>query len=210
MNDQAIVRGDFAHVGYRVIPKLLPDRLRAFLYKYAVKSAHAGRLDSGDASVPNAPCRYGDPLMESLLVALLPHISTETGMALDPTYSYFRIYRQGDSLKMHRDRPACEVSVTISLGYEADTIWPLWIETDAGRIAVELDPGDGMLYKGIELLHGRVAFNGARAVQLFLHYVNQSGPHREWKFDKRASLSTSAESERTIKMLVGEPQRTQS
>src|SRR5262249_54146361 len=100
------------------------------------------------------------------------------------------------------DRPACEVSVTISLGYEADAIWPLWIETDAGRIAVELDPGDGMLYKGSEILHGRVAFHGTRSVQLFLHYVNQSGPHREWKFDKRASLSTSAESERTIRTLM--------
>jgi hypothetical protein len=206
LNDRGLVGRDFAHAGYRVIPKLLPDALREFLYEYGVKSAHAGRLDAGDKDVPNAPCRYGDPLMESLLVALLPQVSAETAMTLHPTYSYFRIYQHGDSLKMHRDRPSCEVSVTINLGYEAEAVWPLWIETDAGLIGVELDRGDGLLYKGTELVHGRRAFEGTRAAQVFLHYVSQSGPHREWIFDKRASLATSTMSERTVRTLMARAQ----
>jgi hypothetical protein len=37
-----------------------------------------------------------------------------------PTYSYARIYANGDELKKHRDRPACEVSVTLHLGSVMD------------------------------------------------------------------------------------------
>ena len=36
----------------------------------------------------------------------------ETGLQLIPTYSYARIYKKGDILKRHKDRPSCEISTT--------------------------------------------------------------------------------------------------
>ena len=34
-----------------------------------------------------------------------------------------------------------------------------------------LKPGDGLLYKGCELIHGREKFKGTECLQVFLHYV---------------------------------------
>jgi hypothetical protein len=202
MSELAHGPADFASRGYRVLHSLLPEPLRAFLYEYAVKSARAGKLDPGDKDVPNTPCRYGDPIMEALLKALEPRVVAETALSLFPTYSYFRVYQPGDVLKPHHDRPSCEVSVTINLGHEAPAPWPLWVETQHGPLAIELQPGDGALYKGIEVRHWRTAFAGTRAVQVFLHYVNQNGPHWESKFDGRGALSASPAADRTIEMLM--------
>ena len=38
-----------------------------------------------------------------------------TGIELWATYAFYRVYKQGDILKHHTDRPACEVSATICL-----------------------------------------------------------------------------------------------
>jgi len=194
--------GDFARLGYCVIPQLVPEPARAFVYEYALKSVRAGKLDPGDQYVPNSPCRYADPMMEALLKVLLPRIATETRRPLWPTYSYFRVYQHGAVLNAHRDRASCEVSVTLNLGHDADAPWPFWIETEGGRTSVELEPGDGMVYKGVEIRHWRNAFTGSRSVQVFLHYVDQNGPYREWKFDRRAALAISLAAERSIEMLM--------
>ena len=54
--------------------------------------------------------------MEALLETLLPRVEAESGMRLLPTYSYLRVYKRGDVLRRHTDRPACEMSVTLNLG----------------------------------------------------------------------------------------------
>ena len=41
-------------------------------------------------------------------------------MDLDLTYSFTRKYERGAYLKAHSDRPSCEISATICLGYESD------------------------------------------------------------------------------------------
>ena len=56
---------------------------------------------------------------------------------------------------------------------------------------MELEPGDAVLYRGMVLEHWRDPYEGVRAAQVFLHYVDQDGPHAEWKFDKRPSLAMS-------------------
>ena len=37
---------------------------------------------------------------------MLPVMAKETGLNLIPTYSYARIYKKGDILKRHKDRPS--------------------------------------------------------------------------------------------------------
>ena len=127
--------------------------------------------------------------MEHLLERVRPVIEDATALRLYPTYSYVRMYRHGDALARHADRPSCEISVTMNLGQEPATPWPLWIAGPAGQTAVLLNPGDALLYRGIECEHWRDAFEGDRLAQVFLHYVDRAGPHREWRFDKRDSLS---------------------
>jgi hypothetical protein len=92
-------------------------------------------------------------------------------------------------LRAHRDRPSCEVSMTVNLGMDADEPWPIWIAGPMGTVAVALRPGDGLVYRGCDCFHWREPFPGRQLTQLFLHYVDRDGPNAEWKFDKRAMLA---------------------
>ena len=125
--------------------------------------------------------------MDALLAELLSVVERASGLALFPTYSYFRVYKPGDTLERHTDRPSCEISVTLCLGYEGDGAWPIWIEGPGGTCSFSLAAGDAVMYRGTECWHWRDRFEGERQAQVFLHYVDQNGPHAEWKFDKRAA-----------------------
>jgi hypothetical protein len=141
-----------------------------------------------DPRSPGAWAAPGDLFTDGLLMDLLPLAEDVTQLSLFPTYSYFRVYKRGDILVKHTDRPACEISVTLCLGYEAEEPWPLLLESPAGVLPIELEPGDALFYRGTECMHWREPMNGERAAQVFLHYVNQNGPYAEWKYNKRKEI----------------------
>jgi alkylated DNA repair dioxygenase AlkB len=132
--------------------------------------------------------------MDGLLTDLLPQIESASGLALFPTYSYFRVYRHGDTLAKHIDRASCEVSVSLCLGCEGDKSWPILIEGPQGPSSIILGAGDALLYRGMECPHWREIFEGQRQAQVFLHYVDKNGPYTEWKFDERTSTALLAPS----------------
>jgi hypothetical protein len=142
----------------------------------------------GDQQVPGTPFAYGDFAAEGLLKTVQPVIESQVGLALYPTYSYLRLYKHDDRLKRHIDRPACEISATLCLGYTPDLPWPIWVEHSGNAVPITLLAGDVLIYRGIEVPHWREPYPGERLAQIFLHYVDQNGPHREWKFDKRPGL----------------------
>jgi len=174
----------FSQKRYVFLRSLLEAPQTMSLYDYAVTLVKRIQWIS-DEQVPDTPALYGEHRMEELLVTMLPQIEEASGLSLYPTYSYLRVYKRGDVLARHRDRPACEISVSLNLGYEADAPWPLWIEGPAGVSSHRMQPGDALLYHGIECDHWRDAFAGQRAAQVFLHYVDRNGLSAEWKFDKR-------------------------
>ena len=49
-----------------------------------------------DEQVPNSYAKYGDRLMESLLIQTIPVMEKKTGLKLIPTYSYCRLYKKGN------------------------------------------------------------------------------------------------------------------
>jgi hypothetical protein len=151
--------------------------------------------------VVGAHAKYADPVMESLLLKLQPVIENNTGIKVEPTYSFYRVYRPGDELVPHKDRPSCEISITLSLGYDymgANYTWPIFVD---GTPCV-LEPGDLVCYRGIDLEHWREKFmapEGSWHAQTFLHYVDVNGPHAEWKYDKRKSIGALRENTQVIK-----------
>lgn len=179
----------FARQKYAVVRGCLAEPQLSLLYKYACKRAAIGTM-THDGQVPDAWSAHGDLFMDGLLLDTLPLAEEVTQAKLFPTYSYFRVYKNGDVLAKHNDRPSCEISLSLCLGYEAETPWPIWIEGPEGVASIELQPGDALFYRGIECSHWREPLVGERAVQVFLHYVDQNGPYAEWKFDKRPSLSS--------------------
>lgn len=124
-----------------------------------------------DEQVPEAYSCYGDIMMDMLLVNFKPIMQQATGLLLCENYSYARIYKNGHVLKKHRDRLSCEISTTLNLGGDP---WPIYVEPD---IKINLNPGDMLIYRGIELEHWREPFEGDQCVQVFLHYSDINNPH---------------------------------
>jgi hypothetical protein len=104
-----------------------------FFYRYALTRAASGTVSLSDEQVPGTPSAYADPTMEMLLEEVRPTVERATGLSLSPTYSYFRVYKRGDVLDRHRDRPSCEVSLTLNLGCSPDDPWPILIEGQWAR-----------------------------------------------------------------------------
>ena len=180
----------FARQGYVVLPSLIEPALADYLWSYVHTKFACMQLGSGDSNVPNTPSCYGDAAFDGLLEYLRPRIAEAAGLRLYPTYSYFRLYKRGDVLERHRDRPACEVSVSLNIGQSPDEPWPLHVKGKTGAFAARLTPGDGLLYRGMDCPHWREAYEGERLAQVFLHYVNADGPHAAHKFDTRRTLMT--------------------
>ncbi|HEX2761640.1 MAG TPA: hypothetical protein VHM27_14045, partial [Rhizomicrobium sp.] len=100
--------------------------------------------------------------------------------------SFARVYKHGDVLSPHRDRNACEISISLNLGQQPDEPWPLYLRGhDNSVFAAILRPGDALMYRGIELSHWREAYQGEKLAQAFLHYVDRNGPHAGERFDRR-------------------------
>jgi hypothetical protein len=182
------VADQFARQKYAVLRSCLTGGKLSLLYRYACKRASAGAMNH-DSQVPDALSAYGDVFMDGLLLDMLPLAEQVARTKLFPTYSYFRIYKRGDILAKHKDRPSCEISLSICLGREANSPWPIWIETPQGVFSIDLDPGDAIMYLGTECSHWREPLPGEQVVQVFLHYVDQNGPYAEWKFDKRPAMA---------------------
>ncbi len=132
-----------------------------------------------DRIAPLTKTRYASPVTEALIENLQPLVEQKTGLSLIPTYSYCRIYKPGDYLLKHKDRVACEISLTINLGYEYITDdpnyrWNIWVDNKE----FITEPGDMLIYRGIDLEHWRdkfVAKDGSWQVQAFLHWINKDG-----------------------------------
>jgi hypothetical protein len=178
----------FARRGYVVLPGLIVPPLADFFWSYAHTKFASQLLVLGDRSVPNTPASYGDHAFEGLLEFVRPRVEAACGLRLLPTYAYFRIYKHGDVLKRHRDRPACEITVSLNIGQTPSEPWLLYVERDKEADVARLMPGDALIYRGIECFHWREPYPGTQLVQVFLHYVNRDGPHAGRKYDGRATL----------------------
>jgi hypothetical protein len=179
---------DFEQYGFTVVEKLIHPPLANFLHRYAL-AYEKEYCPFSDKWVPKAPAVYGDPAMEQLFDQILPTIERITGRSLYPTYAYFRVYHEGNSLPKHSDRPSCEISVSVSLGHSDANPWPLFIQGPQSVTSVLLNPGDGVVYKGCDCPHWRNRLTGNSVSQVFFHFVDQYGSNAELRFDKRASLN---------------------
>lgn len=144
-----------------------------------------------DSQCPLSDAVYGLEEFDKLLEDLLPSFEKYSGKKLIPTYSYARIYRPGDELKSHRDRPSCEISATITLGCKGKD-WPIYMgdrEDKVGGKKILMAIGDAVIYKGQEKWHWRGVYKGDWQAQVFLHYVDADGPNVEFKYDKRDGLT---------------------
>ena len=202
---------------YQVIKNAVSFELANFIFNYfllkrdAVNFMYNNNIiyDNGmfgtwsDKQVPNTYSHYADMVMETLLMKVLPRMQKETNLQLIPTYSYARLYENGDILHRHKDRPSCEISTTINLGGDP---WPIFIDDTGSNNVIDeykkihkpnapkgtkvlLEVGDMLVYSGCELEHWREPFEGNICGQVFLHYNHVNGPFANKNmFDGRPKL----------------------
>lgn len=190
----------FEENNYVVIKKFLSPEMAEIFYQYTKtvtqavdykiqvdKPYHSESWDGsfGDGQVPDTFYRYGDPLMDTLMIMSLNKMQEFTGLTLVPNYTYWRFYQKGNELKRHTDRGSCEISATLCLGYNTSNIdsniypdfdWPMFVADKAGKeIPVHMKPGDLVVYKGIDIEHWREKFIGLNHSQVFIHYNDADG-----------------------------------
>jgi len=157
----------------------------------SLKLAIANKQTTQDEQCPNSEAVYGHQDFDKLLEDLLPIFEEASGKKLYPTYSYARLYKTGEELKVHQDRPSCEITATVTLGIEGNP-WAIYmgdLEDKSNASELYMNIGDAVLYCGMEKYHWREKFEGKWQAQVFLHYVDAEGLHAEWKYDKRHVLS---------------------
>ena len=212
---------------FLVIKEAVDPKVANFVYNYFLMKRQVAKTlydfryinpfndDYGtwkDEQIPNTYSHYADIAMETLLLQVQPKMEKLTGLKLNPTYSYARIYKMGDVLHRHKDRFSCEISTTMNLGGDE---WPIYLEnkknvgnsddidpktgtnyltkTDNKGTKIILKPGDMLVYKGMILEHWREAFIGQDCAQVFLHYNNQFSPGADDNiFDQRPHLGLPA------------------
>tara|TARA_A100001011_G_scaffold136079_1_gene143487 strand:- start:504 stop:1160 length:657 start_codon:yes stop_codon:yes gene_type:complete len=205
-NKYQVIRGaiskEVAEIGYRYL-QISAEADYWMLQNSATHEKNPLIGNFKDSQVPNSYAKYADRFMETLLVKTIDVMQKKTGLKLVPTYSYTRLYRKGNILKRHKDRPSCEISTTLCLGGDH---WPIYLDPtgadnvinehknihkpDAPKgVEVNLKPGDMLIYSGCDLEHWREPFEGKLCGQVFLHYNHADGRFAKTNlYDKRPIL----------------------
>lgn len=167
--------------GFIVVPNFITVEQASYFFS-TYKSC--SKIDNrGDKQVPNSShAIINFKSFLELLCAKNMEVASLVGEMVFPTYAYARIYKNGNVLEKHLDRPACEISLSVHL--QGDKEWPIYMEKPNGEtVGVVLHPGDAVLYLGCDTPHWRDAYEGEEYGQVFLHYVLSNGAHWEQYFN---------------------------
>lgn len=101
-----------------------------------------------------------------------------------PSYAFSREYFPGSELLVHRDRGACQYSMTLTMSKKGQGPTILWFsdnEDKSNAIPVELEEGDAIIFNGGSdyggKWHWRDPLEIDSLVQLFIHYVHPNNSH---------------------------------
>ena len=215
-NKNSISSGTAAHArrylninGYLVIEDLIdPQPLvelppqKSGQYNYT-KDGLQVSYESIEHQVPGSTSRYNYPkyrYYHSQVRLVLEKILNEK---LYNTYYFDRFYSAGQRLIRHKDRPSCEISVSIQISTNSPNPWPLCIQTpNRDEIGAILKDGWGFLYLGCQREHWRdqlrSKYSPPRKLfntltfkkddtyhhQIFFHYVRADGEYAHCAFDR--------------------------
>jgi hypothetical protein len=176
---------DFEENKYVVLKDFVPAPL-CKTYSSELFLAKAESLTVRDKMCPLSDSIYSADFFQELQDSLVEPLSYISGKNLKPTFNYARIYNTGEVLEKHKDRHACEYSISMTLGHAKNSsIWPIYITTKEGPEKLVLDIGSLIFYKGIELEHYREKYLGEWQTQVFMHFVDSEGPHADHTNDEQ-------------------------
>lgn len=113
---------------------------------------------------------------------VLYDVTEVVGEVLLPTYNFSRKYIKGSILRRHKDRPACEHSLTINFGVH-EKPWTFYCELNDKIMGIDLNPGDALYYTGQDVAHWREPLETDYCYQTFFHYVEKDGSCKDEAFE---------------------------
>ena len=205
----------FEENGYVIIKNLYdPDKLicpppeKPGQYNYRNKNLEDFEHIEVEGQVEGSIARYWHPHYSQVHSYIRKIIEMAIELKLYNTYYYDRFYFSGQQLTKHTDREACEISVSIHINTNLEENWPIYFKTtdkytDSSKkkisqkgkiVGLNLERGDGVVYKGCERPHWRDAMPGTFEEmnghekfyyhQIFFHYVLQDGMRAHFAFDR--------------------------
>jgi hypothetical protein len=173
------------------------------LARYYRQYVGQGFMYMGDVQVARRYQEHDEPLAAFLQPDFKKLVSDLVGDEVVRSYVYAASYIEGAELLPHVDREQCEYSISFQVDYEPEpsdgvSPWPLFVEPiqrdgetpadgiifawdnmdhrkDGNATAVYLANGDGLFYRGRDLVHYRYALPaGHRSTSLFFHFVSRT------------------------------------
>ncbi|MEP6900775.1 MAG: hypothetical protein ABJA66_03435 [Actinomycetota bacterium] len=183
---------------YVVLRELLPAAQMTAMRRFYRQYVNHGFMPFNDLQ-SNRYYQHNEPLARHFHQNLAGLMSLVIGEEVVPSYVYAASYIDQADLMPHTDRAQCEFSISFQVDYFPEpenhlSPWGLFLmppgfsadgafvydaknfpaksETEDKNTAVYLRSGDGLIYKGRELVHYRYALpDGHQSTSLFFHYV---------------------------------------
>lgn len=187
----------FERQGYLIVRNLIdPKELCCEVPKERGQITYFGKLDRFqhipvEQQVEGSLARYYYPPYKESYFKVKKRLETIIQSDLLPSYYYDRFYFEGQDLKKHVDRDACEISVSIHIQTNLKISWGFkLIDVNGKEQEIFLNPGDGLIYKGCEICHWRdkipteyrknwfgkkIKKDDIFYHQIFMHYVLANG-----------------------------------
>ncbi len=159
-----------------VIDPLHVGRLRRY-YRTLVRTSGSNGVHLGDLQTPGRYVAYNEPVARFFQCQLARAVSQVVGRPVQPSFCYSASYVKGPGLPLHTDRLQCQytLSVLVDMWPEpiVQTRWPFVLATVPEHTQVFQALGDGLLFLGRDIAHGRPAMRKRRfSTSLLFHYVD--------------------------------------
>jgi len=163
--------------GYVSIANLVPPFHVGALRRYYRFHVRSGAYTLGDEQVGRRYGVHNEVVARYIQYQLTNVISDIARTLVQPSYTYSVAYQSGARLEPHTDREQCEYSITLCFDSspepEAQSPWPIQLDTSDGSLRVWQYIGDALIYRGRQLPHSRDTLpDGCASSSLLLHYVD--------------------------------------
>lgn len=181
-------RYKFKRDGYVKIPKALSKEIielyKGFIdltYTREMREPETGSYLDGYMEIVHA-----NPVDDSVLL-YCKHVAEKIfgHEELVPAYSFSREYFKGSELKIHKDREACQFTLTVTMCRRGEGHAKIWFsdsEDKTNAVCEDLEEGDVLVFNGATAYEGskwhwRDPLTLDSLFQLFLHYVAIDNSH---------------------------------
>lgn len=186
------LKSSFTKKGFAVIRNGISPEMANVFANYAILQARSPDYYTIDGDRNKAfdvtRSRYADALGETFLLRLQPRLEAVVGEPLLPTYSYVRVYTRHSTLDGHVDREESEIAASMALACKADEPWLLHLQAYDKAHALDLAPGDLVIYEGMKIPHWREEFKGEFCIQVIFSYVRANGEFAGLRYDGREEI----------------------